>query len=113
MDVDTLAALRLIPLELASLLKEGRNSRFWPDCFLENFGIIHARGSTTFAVADPGKYTKSINAVWGFLEGQLQGRPLTWSDEGATSKGPLNELMVNARSWALSALGPLPRELAM
>ena len=107
MDLDTLAALRLIPMELATLLKKGRNSSYWPDCFLENFSIIHARGSTTYAMAAPVQHAERIHDMWDFLHKRLQDRPLTWSDRGATTgKGHLDQLLVNAGNWGSSAVSP-------
>lgn len=110
MQPDTLAALRLIPLELAALLND--NHRLYnikADLYLENFAVLHPRGSSNWQGYSSEQNQKRIGSVRDFLEGQLQGRPLTWSDRGAsTEKEHIQHLLAHAGDWPLPAVAPLP-----
>lgn len=105
MQPATLAAQRLIPLELAVLL-DANQSKLFPDLYLEDFAILHSRGSSNWQ-QDPQMGRSTMDSVKQFLQLQLQNTTLTWSHKGASTHGALiTKLSPHTSAWSHYQLVP-------
>lgn len=109
MQPDTLAALRLIPMELAALLNDNhKRFNIAADLYLENFAILHPRGSSNWQGYTAEQNNDRMAAVKNFLCDVLENSSsLTWSDRGAsTEKAHISELMKHAAAWPANTIEP-------
>lgn len=107
MQTDTLAALRLIPLELAVLLNENhKNYHIAADLYLENVVIVQPRGSSNWQGYSAVDNKARMDAFIEFLYRLLQGTaPLTWSDRGASTEGAhINQFLRHIGVWPLNVV---------